>query len=519
MNFSDAAKYSMIEFHSLYPTFGQYLDHLFMVIGNGMEWGNGSLGDNEHHRSAELPSLERLVARGVTQQAPNLPDWLNYPLRIKKYATDIPLRITDPAIKSCYGFSEYSRIGHIPDDISPDWLSACVLYLLIVGQTPIENFMRYTNKDLLAGAEKDFETTQTKCKEILTSLYKRFPDHVFQNPIKTITFDPDRSDVPGYGKYWPLDDSPVADVNDLIEPFKDALKFAYNIKPKPGASLEDLDSIFEQIAAHAIEFGKKILAREVRKNSEWGNGKDLEMLLADRPDHTITWNGDTVIGGGTVRYDCTCGWTGATTSSCDEHNDHHAQIRAANIEAIKNRVEPYQTVLDRYPAEERRYMDDVAPFMKTIRKKLKLSRKNLKKDIPYVGYPNGRSVRAGCFEPNERFMAERMEYDLYDQGRDALEVIIGSMITCLSEQGARLIKSEFIAAYKDFTPPTRNNNLTKHPWKCIDDYESSENAYKSRSTPEVLAKLNAVIDSFDGKRLGDFDAPPQKSGFVVDLAI
>jgi hypothetical protein len=66
-------------------------------------------------------------------------------------------------------------------------------------------------------------------------------------------------------------------------------------------------------------------------------------------------------------------------------------------------------------------------FRKAIKFAYNMRRKNEGKDIPYTGYPIGYGDRAGCLGPEERFKAESLRYDKEDQGRDALEVIMGSM--------------------------------------------------------------------------------------------
>lgn len=81
--------------------------------------------------------------------------------------------------------------------------------------------------------------------------------------------------------------------------------------------------------------------------------------------------------------------------------------------------------------------EDVAePFVKAMKFAYTIDRKNIDKSIPYNGYENG--DLAGCPSIKTLFEKESLEYNLNDQGRDALTVIIQAAIQVGIEQGRRI---------------------------------------------------------------------------------
>ena len=85
------------------------------------------------------------------------------------------------------------------------------------------------------------------------------------------------------------------------------------------------------------------------------------------------------------------------------------------------------------------WFDDLAqPVVKAIRFAYNLRRRNRDKDIPWRGLPIGKSARATCLDNEEQLTAEHMRYDEDDQGRDALEVLVGVAIRLGIEQGRRV---------------------------------------------------------------------------------
>ena len=70
-----------------------------------------------------------------------------------------------------------------------------------------------------------------------------------------------------------------------------------------------------------------------------------------------------------------------------------------------------------------------------------LNRKNEDKDIPYAGYETNLPTD---FEPIEKLTVENLTYDLKEQDRDALDVILGIAIQLGIEQGKRNFKSSTV---------------------------------------------------------------------------
>jgi len=72
-----------------------------------------------------------------------------------------------------------------------------------------------------------------------------------------------------------------------------------------------------------------------------------------------------------------------------------------------------------------------------------LRRKNKGKDVPYEGpeLTAGR-VLACSFTVEEAFSEEQLRYDREDQGRDAMEVILGKAIQLGMEQGWRMLMDD-----------------------------------------------------------------------------
>lgn len=81
--------------------------------------------------------------------------------------------------------------------------------------------------------------------------------------------------------------------------------------------------------------------------------------------------------------------------------------------------------------------EDLAdPFIKAINFAYDLTRKNENKSIPYNGYENGEL--ACCPSIKTMFKKDSLAYNLEDQGRDALAVIITAAIQVGIEQGRRI---------------------------------------------------------------------------------
>jgi hypothetical protein len=85
--------------------------------------------------------------------------------------------------------------------------------------------------------------------------------------------------------------------------------------------------------------------------------------------------------------------------------------------------------------------DDIArPIIKAIRFCYGLKRKNQEKDVPWKGPNIGRSERATCLDAAYTVSVENLAYSRDEQGRDALEEIVGLAIRLGIEQGRRIFR-------------------------------------------------------------------------------
>jgi hypothetical protein len=87
------------------------------------------------------------------------------------------------------------------------------------------------------------------------------------------------------------------------------------------------------------------------------------------------------------------------------------------------------------------YIEDiVTPVVKAIRFAFNLERKNENRSIPWSGPPIGRGAAANSLEAKTRLSAAMLRYSEENQGRDALDEIIGLAIQIGIEQGRRIYK-------------------------------------------------------------------------------
>lgn len=433
MNFRDAAIYSMVEFSSINPSLAAFMDHCFIVNGNGMEWTDKGLEDR-HDREAAVAMLERSGASAGINMTQRVPRGLRYGLGLHDTKSDAEQRLNDPLLTSCYGYhgKDFSKIGDIPGTIPADWLDALITHMVIVINTPPKYFspvymaqnearlidrktkQPYSAEEqarMLANGMQQYHDTVQACKDVLTLLRKQYPNHVWTNVIGTFKLDPNRPDPEGSAKYWPLDETPV-EKYDLVQPFRAALNFAYNITPKSKGT-KTLDEIFDMVYDTAVKLG--------------------QMSVKDKLKNTM--------------YEF----------EFNPENPH-----------------PFEVLLDRYPSNTGHYFDDMLdPIIKELRNNFRLIRKNKKHDIPYMGYPNGRDLQAGCFNPSERFTAEAMTYDLDDQGRDAISVIIGAALSCISEQGRRIMIQDIFQTLEKhpleskYDKPIKKTVGSIRRWSCV----------------------------------------------------
>lgn len=458
MDFQDSAKYSMIEFNSIYPTFGAFLNHCFLTCGNGLGWSSDGrlIDDSDQTRIAELPALERLAATGGSNGV-KPPRALKYALNIERIPDNIQERIGDPFISSlCEVDPKYSRIFHLPDNVESGWLDGAIALLIIVTQTPIENYSRYSMalrdvtyekdeakkakaQERLEREKESYAKCIARAHELLADLRRRFPNHQWSNPMRTIKLDSNRPDFEDAAKSWPVSGAPVENLDEIVQPFIEALKFAYNWKITSEHISDDyVENAVRSLAEHTVKYGRSIVHEKVMENWE------VKLFLE---------------------------------KSAQSEN-----------------IDPLVAFLQKEPKRTGHFDHVLDPALQNLRGNgIRFYRKNRKKDIPYKGYPIGRDSRAGCLDIDYRFQVEQMDYDLNDQGRNALEVILGSLVTVVCEQGRREYVRDLMAALakSDFGKKVKSDDEVE-----IDILmnKTSEKAQAQRVA--LTAHINAVLDAF-----------------------
>lgn len=83
----------------------------------------------------------------------------------------------------------------------------------------------------------------------------------------------------------------------------------------------------------------------------------------------------------------------------------------------------------------------VEPVVKAIKFAYNLRRKNLNKDIPYKGYERKHCLST-CLSIGSTLSAENLQYEQREQGRSALETIVGVAVQLGFEQGIRYQKEQ-----------------------------------------------------------------------------
>lgn len=110
----------MMDFYpDLFPTRKHCLDHLFCVIGNGFEWVNGELVDNDEHskRYKMIQDIEHAHGMCEDQWYANL----KLHKRLQKIHPDC--KMPRSLQFEWYPLSkDYSFLYDYPGDIKPDWL-------------------------------------------------------------------------------------------------------------------------------------------------------------------------------------------------------------------------------------------------------------------------------------------------------------------------------------------------------------------------------------------------------------
>lgn len=99
------------------------------------------------------------------------------------------------------------------------------------------------------------------------------------------------------------------------------------------------------------------------------------------------------------------------------------------------------------------------PIVKAIQFIYKLKRRNQEKDVPWKGLDIGESLKATCFVPDENLTADSLAYQLENQGRSPLEVIIGLAVQLGMEQGKRVERGERTSLKLAFIYATELKNV------------------------------------------------------------
>jgi len=201
MNFENTLKQCLLTYPSIYPNALYVYDHLFLTIGNGYEWKDGTLVSNEnyctnvedaivkninfmlvdnnevlkrmmtHIDNALEKTVERLIRECVRPSFHikermadfTVPDW---------YDENAPHK--DFNKFAFYTLSKYSRLYTMPDDVKNDWLCAAKKMVKILEE----------NMDKV----KDPENLLPVIKERINNLYnERYNKLKYLNDIYEIT--------------------------------------------------------------------------------------------------------------------------------------------------------------------------------------------------------------------------------------------------------------------------------------------------------------------------------------------
>ena len=89
------------------------------------------------------------------------------------------------------------------------------------------------------------------------------------------------------------------------------------------------------------------------------------------------------------------------------------------------------------------FEDLVDPVVEAIRYAYKLERQNDGQDIPWNGPSAARDELVSDMDHAVALTAKHLEFNLEDQGRDALVTLVSIAVKLGIEQGRRIVKNEF----------------------------------------------------------------------------
>ncbi len=101
------------------------------------------------------------------------------------------------------------------------------------------------------------------------------------------------------------------------------------------------------------------------------------------------------------------------------------------------------------------------PIMEALKFTHSIKRKNTAMDVPWKGLDIGESQKATCFVPDENLTADSLAFQLEDQGRTALEVIIGIAVQLGMEQGRRVERGDRTSLNLAFIYAKELNRMNK----------------------------------------------------------
>lgn len=130
------------------------------------------------------------------------------------------------------------------------------------------------------------------------------------------------------------------------------------------------------------------------------------------------------------------------------------RLRIAEIEGPTRDLSPARPKIkdDKWPKDGKPadFSDLVEPVVKALRFCYSMRRKNQGIDVPWNGHNIGRDELVTCFDPLYALSAEMLTYDKEDQGREAVEVIVGIALQLGIEQGRRIERTSDRRRHEDF---------------------------------------------------------------------
>ena len=138
MRAEDTLQYMADFYPKLFPTRKHVLNQLFCVVGNGYDWVNGELVDDDN-RYVKRYKLRKSIKKAEFRYEQ---DWLRFNKFYRKLYEDTNEKIPfEYNFKWCPLSKRYSYLFNYPDDIKDDWralLEECK-QLLIEDGIDLEN--------------------------------------------------------------------------------------------------------------------------------------------------------------------------------------------------------------------------------------------------------------------------------------------------------------------------------------------------------------------------------------------